>query len=313
LVVGTFGRAIWVLDDLKSLREVAANRVNKKITALPMNEAVQVKGLFIAPPGNIWTGFGTTFEGENRPFQKIDIPFYINAKTEKEDSVIVYIKNNQGDTIQQLTNKKIVNGLNYIQWKLDEKSTIRFGDGDESRGIPVLPGTYTIVLKYKGAEDSNTVQVISDPRFELNPAVDLELYRYQKSVDAEQRRLKILFDMINVWEVKLKEIKENLNKQHANKNKSTYLNDINNLVKQLKLKGKDSAGDRQVGAWQSSRTTPNSAINEAEKVSMARINIPSEQDMKKLNDAKEMIDQYQEELKNFENGVWRKFINRLKN
>jgi hypothetical protein len=117
--------------------------------------------------------------------------------------------------------------------------------------------------------------------------------------------------MINVWEAKLKQIKENLNKKQANKNKLTYFNDINNQVKQLKLKGKDSAGDRQVGAWQSSRTTPYSAINEAEKVSMARINIPSEQDMKKLNDAKVMIDQYQLEIKNFENGVWKKFINKF--
>jgi photosystem II stability/assembly factor-like uncharacterized protein len=314
LVVGTFGRAIWVLDDLKSLREVAANRVNKKITALPMNKAVQVKGLFIAPPGNIWTGFGTTFEGENRPFQKTAIPFYINDDIGKNDSVQVIIKNNTGATIRKLFQYSITQGLNYINWKLDEESISAIGlsDSDESRGIPVLPGMYSVVLKYKEVEDSNTVQVISDPRFDLKPAVDLELYRYQKSVDAEQRRLKILFDMINVWEVKLKQIKENLNKQQANKNKLTYFNDIDTQVKQLKLKGKDSAGDRQVGAWQSSMTTPYSAINEAEKVSMARINVLSGQDMKKLNDAKVMIDQYQQELKNFENGVWRKFINKFK-
>ena len=314
LVVGTFGRAIWVLDDLKSLREVAANRVNKKITALPMNKTVQVKGLFIAPPGNIWTGFGTTFEGENRPFQKTAIPFYINDVIGKNDSVQVVIKNNSGDTIRKLFQYSITQGLNYINWKLDEESISAVGlsDSDESRGIPVLPGIYSVVLKYKEVEDSNTVQVISDPRFDFKPVVDLELYRYQKFVDAEQRRLKILFDMINVWEVKLKQIKENLNKQQANKNKLTYFNDINTQVKHLKLKGKDSAGDRQVGAWQSSRTTPYSAINEAEKVSMARINIPSEQDLKKLSDAKAMIDQYQEELKNFENGVWKKFINKFK-
>jgi hypothetical protein len=205
--------------------------------------------------------------------------------------------------------------LNYINWKLDEESisTEDLYNSEESRGISVLPGTYKVLINYKGLEDSNMVQVIPDPRFEINPAVDEELYHYQKSVDAEQRRLKILFDLINKWEVKLKKIKENLNKQHANKNKLTYFNDINTQVKQLKLKGKDSAGDRQVGAWQSSRTTPYSAINEAEKVSMARINIPSEQDLKKLNDAKAMIDQYQQELKNFENGIWKKFINKFKN
>jgi hypothetical protein len=171
---------------------------------------------------------------------------------------------------------------------------------------------YTIVLKYKSIVDSNIVQVISDPRFDLKPTVDMELYRYQKYLDAEQRRLKSLFDLISSWEIKLEKVKEYLNKQHANKNKLTYFNEINNQVKQLKLKGKDSAGDRQVGAWQSNKTTPFSAINEAEKVSMARINIPSYQDLKKLNDAKLLIDEYQQELKNFEIGVWRKFINKFK-
>ncbi len=53
LIVGTFGRAIWVLDDLLSLREIASNRLNDGLTAMPMNDAVQVKGLFINPPGNI--------------------------------------------------------------------------------------------------------------------------------------------------------------------------------------------------------------------------------------------------------------------
>ncbi len=60
LVVGTFGRAIWVLDDLNTLRAIASHNIKEGLTALPMNEAVQVKGLFIAPPGNIWkarTGF----------------------------------------------------------------------------------------------------------------------------------------------------------------------------------------------------------------------------------------------------------------
>ena len=92
-----------------------------------------------------------------------------------------------------------------------------------------------------------------------------------------------------------------------------YFNDINNQVKLLKLKGKDAAGDRQVGAWQSNKITPSSAINEAGKVSMARLNIPSDQDWGKLNNAKTLIDEYQQEIKIFENGKWKKFIIQFKN
>ena len=147
LVVGTFGRAIWVLDDLMSLREIVRGNTKEKITALPMNDVVQVKGLFIAPPGNIWTGFGTTFEGENRPFQQANIPMYINDLPSKDDQVEVSIKNIKGDTIQKLVKEDLIQGLNYIQWKLDEHKVFLSGNYDplESRGIPVLPGIYEII------------------------------------------------------------------------------------------------------------------------------------------------------------------------
>ena len=280
---------------------------------MPMNSVVQVKGLFIAPPGNIWTGFGTTFEGENRPFQQVSIPFYINDAVNKNDTLELFIKNNAGLTIKKLIQHEITPGLNYSRWKLDEERSSSEEDSDESRGIPVLPGMYNVVLNYKGVADSNSIQVVSDPRFDLKGDVDLELYRYQKSVDVEQRRLKNLFDLIGGWERELKKIKENLNKQASNKNKLSYFNDINNQVKLLKLKGKDAAGDRQVGAWQSNKITPSSAINEAEKVSMARINILSDQDWGKLYNAKTLIDEYQQEIKIFENGKWKKFIIRFKN
>jgi hypothetical protein len=81
----------------------------------------------------------------------------------------------------------------------------------------------------------------------------------------------------------------------------------------LKLKGKDAAGDRQVGAWQSNKITPSSAINEAEKVSMARIDVLSDQDWEKLNNAKTLIDEYQQEIITFENVKWKKFFIRFKN
>jgi hypothetical protein len=83
-------------------------------------------------------------------------------------------------------------------------------------------------------------------------------------------------------------------------------------VKQLKLAGIDSPGDRQVGAWQSTRITPVSAINEAEKVAMARLDVPSVQDWKRVSDAATLIDAYQAQLKQFEDSRWRKFIKRYR-
>lgn len=310
LVVGTFGRAIWVLDDLKSLREIVRGNTKEKITSLPMNEVIQVKGLFIAPPGNIWTGFGTTFEGENRPFQEAAIPIYINDLPSKEDKVEGFILNSKGDTIQKLTTQLLVQGLNYIQWKLDENRVYLSGnyDPNEARGIPVLPGTYIAVIKYKGVQSSTSIKVISDPRFKMKEEVDQELYRYNKALNFEVGRLKSFFNLINSWESELKKIHETLSKQTKYEKALKNVNGMIEMVKQLKLVGKDSPGDRQVGAWQSVRITPASAITEAEKVAMARVDIPSEQDWKRISDAATLIDNYKLQLSQFVDSSWKKFI-----
>ena len=87
-------------------------------------------------------------------------------------------------------------------------------------------------------------------------------------------------------------------------------------VKYLKLAGKDTPGDRQVGAWQSIRITPVSAISEAEKVAMARLDIPSKQDWKRVSDAASLIDAYRIQINQFENSKWKKLkkeYNQIKN
>ena len=89
------------------------------------------------------------------------------------------------------------------------------------------------------------------------------------------------------------------------------VNAVIDQVKQLKLQGRDRLENRQVGAWQSNKITPYSAINAAGKAAMARTNIPSEQDWKMLNDATMLIDTYQTAINKFESEQWRKFIKRF--
>ena len=197
-----------------------------------------------------------------------------------------------------------------MHWKLDENREYLTGnyDPNESRGIPVLPGTYIAVIKYKGIQSSTSIKVISDPRFKMNELVDQELYRYNKALNFEVGRLKSLFNLINSWENELKKMHERLTKQTKNEKALKTVNGMMDMVKQLKLAGKDSPGDRQVGAWQSVRITPTSAINEAEKVAMARVDIPSVQDWKRISDATALIDNYKLQLSYFEDSSWKKFI-----
>lgn len=317
LIVGTFGRAIWVLDDLLTLREVAAKRIKSGITALPMNDAVQVKGLFINPPGNIWTGFHTTFEGENKVFQKTQIPFYLSEEPTAETNVSAMIYDTENRLVNTVETKQLIKGLNYLIWKLDESAASLPGSwsDDFSRGIPVLPGEYTIVLKYGVQTDTTKVTVIADPRFELKSNVDKALYQYKKAVDSQ---VEILSKHLTDIDAKSKKVDWLLLKISKSENTPdqllvTKLEDMKQALRVLKAKGKTPKPDRQLGAWQSFETSPYSKIREALGIAAAQTNEPSAQHQEILEQSKLLVTEFSKAVTNFMKNEWAPFETMVEN
>jgi photosystem II stability/assembly factor-like uncharacterized protein len=317
LVVGTFGRAIWVLDDLLTLRELAGNRLKSGLTALPMNDAAQVKGLFINPPGNIWTGFHTTFEGENKVFQKTQIPFFIANEPTAESTVTAMIYDNQNRLINTIETKELTKGLNYMLWKLDESSSSFPGSwtDDFSRDIPVLPGEYSIVLKNGSFTDTTKVNVIPDPRFQLASKVDEELYRYRKAVDKQVELLSMHLSDIDAKNKKvaslLKQVQEAENK--PDQNFISKLEAMKQSLTALRAKGQTPKPERQVGAWQSFETSPYSKIKEALSIGAAQTNIISNQHNEILEQGKSLVDDFSKKATSFMFNEWVSFEVAVKN
>lgn len=312
LIVGTFGRAIWVLDDLLSLREIAGKRLEKGITALPMNDAVQVKGLFINPPGNIWTGFNTTFEGENKVFQRTEIPFYISDKNALKEPVEASIYNASGALIKELkSSNDLVEGLNYMIWQLDEQSLSARG---QRKGIAVLPGDYKVILSHGEHSDETMVKVIEDPRFDLDPSIDKGLYQFRKDVDVEMACLNQMLSDIGNKQSTVQKIKGQLsNLILTNKEQLTKaLDDISVQLIELRAKGQTPRPDRQVGAWQSFEVSPFSKLMEARRISAARTTAISAQNKAVLKDASEFINQFKNEFEAFINSEWKVFEKMVK-
>lgn len=293
LVIGTFGRAIWVMDDLQTLRSLIAKPVTEPIRAIPVNEVVQVKGLFIAPPGNIWTGFHTTFEGENRPFQQVELPFYLNREPLSSDSVVVHIKAQNGDTLNRRVAKNLKKGLNSITWKLDEFKANLPGAwlSEESRGIPVLPGTYIAVFQWDDRTTSTPVVVVADPRFEDTSEADAALYQFQKKLNSLVLEFNTLHNRITKEEERLKTLRTD--------NPNPELEQRIAEALTLRLKGRDRAVNRQVGAWQSTKTTPHSVLSQLEMVAMSRLQPISTQEWERLDRASEFLKNYALELNTF--------------
>jgi photosystem II stability/assembly factor-like uncharacterized protein len=312
LIVGTFGRAIWVLDDLLSLREIAGNRLKVGITAFPMNDAAQVKGLFINPPGNIWTGFHTTFEGENKVFQKTRIPFYLSDDPTAGSTVMAEVYDSQNRLINSIETKELNKGLNYMTWKLDESSASLPGS---SLDIPVLPGIYTIALQYGSFKDMTSVKVIPDPRFELEPNVDQELYIFRKEVNSQLAILTTNLKQIDRKKELVEKLSEQLKTNQAQLNETLVLqmSEMKRALDALRAKGQTPKPERQVGAWQSFETSPYSKIKEAQSIAAAQIKLPSKQHREVLIQATLLVSDFSQAVTEFMKNEWIQFELTIKN
>lgn len=315
LIVGTFGRSIWILDDLNTLRKVAGSGITKDLTTFPVNETVQVKGLFINPPGNIWTGFHTTFEGENRPFGKAEIPFYVKKISEADSTMIkglVYDADNR--LIQTISSSQLDKGLNYITWKLDENKARLPGAymGDDPKGIPVVPGTYKVVLSYLGKKDSTIVKVIPDPRFDNLQGVDESNYLISKRLDTATEKLAKELDRINKSEEIVDQILQQIKATAREGELKVASEKIKKGLNDLMDIARAPRPTKQIGAWSSFEVTPQSKLSEAQQALRARLYKPSSQDVERVEVAEQLINEFVKKSNTFFENEWKTYRDTVK-
>ncbi len=191
LVIGTFGRSIYIIDNIGPLREIAkeGNKFfEKQLKIFNIPDAYLIE--YSSPKGMRFPGHAE-FYGENLPsgamitFQvKIDTSFKSdNDKTDKQDfnpdqsksdKVKIEIFDEKGNLIRTL-NVNAQDGINRTYWTLDRKG-IRIPRWEETRttdeyepsGAEVLPGKYLIKISYKNFSDSTFVNVLPDPRVKIS-------------------------------------------------------------------------------------------------------------------------------------------------
>lgn len=179
LVIGTFGRAIWILDDIRPLRRLASGKgilSDKKLTAFAAPDAYQAN--FRPATGYEWSTWGL-YDGENRR-RGAAISYYIlpakdTGKT-KMDSVQVRIYNDRNELVRNLK-WKTDTGFNRQWWGMEEKGVRMPGTprprpgAAEPGGLAAFPGTYKVVLSMGQSSDSTMVTIKSDPRMERDASI----------------------------------------------------------------------------------------------------------------------------------------------
>jgi uncharacterized protein YifE (UPF0438 family) len=159
---------------------LAANKgmLNKAFVAFDSRNVVQAQ--FKNAPGYEWSTWGI-WDADNRP-ANAPISYYIKASSDtsakaKKDSVVVKIYNDKNEVIRNLR-WAADSGFNRSYWGMEEKGYRTPGAGGGRRmggsgggrggaepgGQQALPGTYKVVLAYKGISDSTMITLLDDPR-----------------------------------------------------------------------------------------------------------------------------------------------------
>ena len=186
LVIGTFGRAAFVLDDIRPLREMANQ--GAEIMEAPIHVFEAPDAVLAEYRQATGTRFyaDAMFAGENRG-QGAMLSYMVSLEdsSTKDKKVTVEVMNQAGDIIRTFTHKPDT-GINRIYWDLDQKG-IRYPsqaepekDKDEPGGMEVMPGTYVVKMTFNEASDSTTVLVSKDPRLSISPAEMEALYELRQ-------------------------------------------------------------------------------------------------------------------------------------
>jgi photosystem II stability/assembly factor-like uncharacterized protein len=322
LVIATFGRAVWVLDDIRPLRKMAAangKQFTKRLTAFETPVAYQAS--YSSAPGYEWSTYGL-WDAENRR-RGAEVSYFIvpmkDTSSRKMDSLQVKIYNDKNEVIRNLR-WKADTGLNRQWWGMEERGFRQpgagggrggrgggggFGGGAEPGGLQVFPGTYKVVLTYGKESDSTFVTIKDDPR--LNKTDDVKtaqrkmLDRLRKSSD----KLVTGMDRLGESEDVLSKIRTELvgvqgKEMDSLRKATTAMQDSIRIIREF-ISGRTS--DRQ-GLARPPQVTVLGTMQSAQQYIQAKSVAPGTQEEQLVKNAETMITEALKRINNFYATRW---------
>lgn len=218
LVLGTFGRAFWILDDIRPLRTIAKDGekvLDSDFKAFESPDAVNVS---MRSYDGIRFRAQNEFIGDNKNFDQIMANVWKKpvTKSDKEGDAVmdddkdkkskkakikVQVFDESGNLVRNFS-RNTEEGLNKIRWGL-ETNGVRFpsrrevkDDDDLPGGPSVLPGRYKMLFEYEKFKDSIWVNVRKDPRSEISMTEMQAIRNQQKNISELTGKATDAFDKI---------------------------------------------------------------------------------------------------------------------
>ncbi|MEM9391263.1 MAG: sialidase [Bacteroidota bacterium] len=177
LVVGTYGRGIWILDDLTPLQQMTSEVTEASLHLFDPKDAYRLH-----PVSRIMQFFKEPSFGDDPP---AGTSLHYWQSEEMEDSVSLMIANEAGETIRTIKHKGEL-GINRVWWDFKEDPTTEvvmrtkpryasWYELDDNRTrkslvdpltLMATPGTYTVTLNAGDVNQSQSFTLIKDPNSE---------------------------------------------------------------------------------------------------------------------------------------------------
>lgn len=343
LIIGTFGRAAWVLDDIRPLRTIAKKpeTLNKKLELFEPPTAYLAA--YQQPTGSRF-GADALYNGENRrsgalmsyyvtidPNLKKDLKDKEDEKDEKDteeneeenegkikwDSITLNIYD--ADRLIRTLKGKAPDstGIYKWSWRMDEAGvaspsrTIRKSNS-EPRGVQVKPGVYKLVMNFGDQTSEQMITVKNDPRLLKTDDYTNDVYNTLKNLES----LKLVMSDAVKQLVTSKTLAEKFQKELKSLDKESFESEIKaskNIVKEIdKLLdlylGKE---DKRQGLTRNTDFNINSRLNLATSYVQSRQTGITETENTLIKNAKTALNEALSKTNTFFNESWKTYQSKM--
>jgi photosystem II stability/assembly factor-like uncharacterized protein len=133
VVMATFGRGFWVLDDYSALREVSAQAMGEEARLFPLRHAYQFAPWGVAQDGSAGLAtLGGNYTMPNPPFGA-GITYQLRDNLPEGTELVAQIADNSGNILRRLTLERTA-GLHRTYWNLRGEAPAGGGGGGRGGG-----------------------------------------------------------------------------------------------------------------------------------------------------------------------------------
>lgn len=341
LIIGTFGRAAWVLDDISPLRALAKNKqiLNQKLELFEPPTAYQAA--YQQPTGSRF-GADATYHGENRGYgarlsyfvkidasenstkDKKDVDKDISEdKKETQETKVkwdsIHLKIYDGERLIRTLKQKTPDSTGVYKWTwymdeagVDYPSKRIRKRTSERGGVTVKPGNYRLKMTFGDQTSEGMITVKSDPRINTSMTNINQVYDASKQLEGMQQTAADAVKQLIESKTIAKDYQSTLSKL----DKKKYKDDIKaskEIIKTMdsivdKFLGKE---DKRQGITRNPEVTIMQRLGQARQYVSSRQNGITTTETTLIENAKNALNTVLTEVNTFFNDQWKPYQSKM--